>query len=131
MTVKAISPKRKLAEILQKLDAVREKREELYEEYLAALDTDEEDVIRCKFHPLDELLARYFWQAWQAYKNLESWQMDRDLSSDELEKINVYNGFDKKRRIVYCDGEIHFVLTDSERKPGKVKYTYGYFCNCE
>lgn len=115
MTKKVISPRKQLNVVLERLDEIRERRAELYEEYQSLKSEKKRAKFREVVRPLDLLLESFFYQAHKAYKKFQ----------DELEEIDVYEGFDKKMRIVYCDGSIHLVTSK------KGRHLYGYFCNCE
>jgi hypothetical protein len=112
--VKAKSPRKRLNDVLNRLDEIKERRAELHEEYLKAKSAKKQSRIKDKIRRLDLLLETNFYQAQKAYKKFP----------DELEEVARYKAFDGKSRVVLCDGEIHLVTSK------KGKHKYGYFCNC-
>lgn len=107
--------RKKLNELYRQLQEVDAKREELWDRYDNTTSYKKEDKIRSKIRPLDEIRLRLLYELWDAYYDFP----------DEVEEVNREKNWDKKLRIHYCDGELHFVIDKDDN------FCYGYGCSCD
>lgn len=111
MVQKAISRAKRIDRLYVQLAETRKAIRRVEKRYAKASTERKRNRQREAIRPLHFLLELYFRQLFE-------------LQDEELEEIDVYKNFEKKTRLLYCDGEYHFVATKAGR------YLYGYFCNC-